>query len=583
MKKLLFIMLFLATLAGSTNAQNNTNTKLKRTLLFTLGANEKIVPENFSFLLDSSGIKYYCLTESDKYNNSKYENQLIINGTIVETARLIKIYSENVFNKDEFIYTYFTKAQDEDSRYEGFLKYNNKTYGPYQDVAFEDSPVECIFFKQMEKYFVLLLPDERIIGPIQGANSAEKIDVAYYLNGVSIITAFQREPWGTTVYYNGEYLYKNNNVIEQFYNVISNKKGDCFFIETHTKGETYFNGSSIGETSSYYKLTDDGMYIYCYYNKDEKKVYLNINGNAFGGFDQVKNYDINNKGDYIYRYVKDDKDYVNVNGKTVGIHDNIDDYIEEFVDGVTAILGGNNLGGASCAYGFDAPIINDKGEYIYAYRTNGQYYISINGHSKGPYEGTWRPYIDNKGNYIYPCKSGNKFYIVYNDKKDLLEDVDASLGLELVFPDYYMTRNGHYIYHYNKNGKSYVNVEGQIHGPYDKTWGCNNIDENGVYGYCYSKDGKDYICENGKHYLLEQTKQNSKNILKKIQTDSKTFISEDKKNMMLCSSKYSYVLINNQKYGNGKILEATYDSKLNAFYWISVEGKELVVYEYKMD
>jgi len=611
---------------------------VERKVLYKFKENEELFKANFTFQTDN--IHYYCLV-SDESKSLNTDNKtdvtakevkivdLIIDGKIIESKIGVKlslwVYTSidndnmkiNLLNAKESYYTY--------KNAEGwFLKYKGKKYGPYEDVEIQYNKndyhyKDIIVFKQMGQYFALL-PDERITGPYNLAKEARNIDIHYdYQSGNYIATVFQDKPWGTNVYYNGQYLYKNNNMCEQFFRFICNKKGDCFFMDTHYKGETWFNGQSIGKTSSYYKLTSEGKFAYIYYM--DGMAYLNINGKEFGGFEQIHNYDINNKGNFIFRFLKDDKDYVNVNGKIVGMYDNIESYVTHF-DGSAWLqnqkefdefgeLGEETFGGGGDYDApFETPMINDKGDYIFAYRVNGKYYVSINGRSEGPYVGTWKPYIDEKGNYMYICMLDGKNYVVRNGKKE-------EGGVQP-----YMTRNGHYIYQFQKNGKTHINVDGHIE-IVDNLGYCH-INENGQYAYTFSKDEIEYVCVNGKNYKapasngfwsihtdikngfkaeyyveLGNKKSFDENYERFIYSqegeiisvdtensiqikDNKILFSKNEKNIMQSDSKFPYVMINNQKYGNGKIISVGYNEKLNVFRWAALEDKELVVYEYKI-
>lgn len=54
---------------------------------------------------------------------------------------------------------------------------------------------------------------------------------------------------------------------------------------------------------------------------------------------------------------------------------------------------------------------------------------------------------------------------------------------------------------------------------------------------------------------------------------------ENLNNTFMSTLKTDYVQINNQKFGNGPALSATYDKKKNSFIWTTFEKNELVVYQ----
>ena len=61
------------------------------------------------------------------------------------------------------------------------------------------------------------------------------------------------------------------------------------------------------------------------------------------------------------------------------------------------------------------------------------------------------------------------------------------------------------------------------------------------------------------------------------------FYSTDKKHVFLSNYGYDFVTIDGTPYGKSPCIQAWYDEKKNAFIWNAIEGKELVVYEYKLD
>ncbi len=600
----------------------------ERSVLYQLGENETLFKAGFTFQTDR--IHFYGLI-ADKNkpwpeiddNTKEFAPaaaivDLIIDGKIEEPKIGVKqslshcytcCNSEdikiNLLNNNKSYYTY-----QQDNAW--FLKYNGKKYGPYEDVRLEYNWLGVdegiVVYKQMGQWFVLL-PDEKIIGPYNNA-----VEDVYY-DQLSQTTIVADNAYN--VFYNGRYLDKFHNAFLQIYRFISNDKGFNAFqiINAGAIDQTYINGALIGRISPHYKITDEGKSAYIRYA--DGRSYLTINDREFGGFEKINGYDINNQGGFIYRYLEDEKEYVNVNGKVVGVYDNIDDYIVH-VDG-SAWMGnfaalerpgyfqGNSKdsfgGGVDYDEHFESPMMNDKGDFIYAYRNKGEFYLAINGRSEGPYTGTWKPYIDDKGNYVYICALDGKTYVVINGKRgEALQN--ATLP--------YMTRTGHYIFQFSKGKKSYLNIDGRLEGPYEVI-GASKINEKGEYAYIFSNKNSSYACINGQYYKepvrggewqLRETVRNGfeaqyylslghekitynqlgeivnwemegailQNVLK----------SKNGKTMLLFNRSHPYVLINHQKYGNGEILAVDYNQKLNVFRWSMLEDKELVVYEYKL-
>ncbi|MDR2651336.1 MAG: hypothetical protein LBC68_03345 [Prevotellaceae bacterium] len=241
----------------------------------------------------------------------------------------------------------------------------------------------------------------------------------------------------------------------------------------------------------------------------------------------------------------------------------------------------------------------------------------------------WPPYLDENGNYAYLCRIGKKQYVVKNGRKSEAFDNCSEPTIN----------NGHCIYAYAIQNKFYVSIDGRIEGHYDfmpyDSWGevklapMYYLNEKGQYAYTYENDGVQYACINGKVYKAPfggernehpvsvlsgeryltgggfYFKEDSKNgfdaeyhyeennlivdldgkVINVSTVDNKsgTFIANNKKDIMIFNKDYPYILINNQKYGNGKILAAGYNQNLNVFRWAALEDRELTVYEYKLD
>ena len=592
----------------------------KREVVFKFKENETLFKTDFTFQTDN--IHYYCLVNKNKpfiINEATVGKgeivDLIVDGKIVESEIGVKPSTNWSYAKssDKDIkinmlnnkFSYYTYKKEGD----WFLKYNDKKYGPYEDVKVISNNLnyeeKIIAYKQMGQWFAIL-PDERFVGPYRD------IDRVFY-DQISKTHIIFDDSW--TAYYNGRYLDNLNPTF--IYRFISCSNGYTAFYYRDNK--IYLNGYLIEKENlnSDYRLTNEGKFAYYYYV--EGKTYLHINDQNFECPEELSGYDINNKGEFIYRFSKDNKDCVSLNGKVIGMHDEIN-YMDG-MDGHIWLEDCTSFGGSAYYDApFQSPMINDKGDYIYTHRTNGKFYVSINGRNEGPYTGTWKPYIDEKGNYMYPCRFEGNIYIVRNGDKG------ESLGDNVKL---YMTRNGHYIFQFDKNGKKYVNVDGRVIEVSGGRYGniISNVNENGQYFYAFSKDGIEYLCINGKNYkapffggewgiyedihegykaeyhvelglgdkeyfnkicekfsynqIGEVIRVDTKN---SIQTEKqKNLFSKDEKNIMQCGKDYPYVMINNQKYGNGNVIAVGYNQNLNVFRWAALEGKELVVYEYKLD
>jgi hypothetical protein len=58
--------------------------------------------------------------------------------------------------------------------------------------------------------------------------------------------------------------------------------------------------------------------------------------------------------------------------------------------------------------------------------------------------------------------------------------------------------------------------------------------------------------------------------------------SENLEHTMISDYRYEYVVIDGESYGKSPAFQAWYDSDKKSFIWSAIEGKELVVYEFKL-
>ncbi|MDR2011382.1 MAG: hypothetical protein LBQ22_12960 [Bacteroidales bacterium] len=639
--QMLFTALLVIFFTNTTFSQS-----IERNVLYTLGEKEEIVVNHYAsgsgtkFSFQDDSVKYSCLIKRKEANADKHMT-LVVNGKTILTATEIlpvwfDYYDINIFDveKSKLLYT---KGN------EYFAKYKGKEYGPFEHARFpvsssfgNEDANNVIEYSQMGQS-LLILPDGRTIQKpetVKGDNE-DGIQVIFIPNSNNYFLIITAKYWSSSknrhkIYYNTKYLTETTgqNVYPQLY---YNKNGDWLA----SFGEDVFlNGKNIGNHKGWnnvFGFTNSKKYIIEYGNENE--TYLDISGEKkfhLNKNDRLWDAQINENGEYIFRYSKDywteegySKDYIIVNGKTITYNY----FPVGTIDGAEQIIanGVDDLGH------FTQTIINDKGDYIYAYYTNNKFHVAINERSEGPYDMVWPPYLDEKGNYAYLCMTGTKQHIVKNGK---ISDAFDKCSEPTI-------NNGHCIYAYAKQNKFYVSIDGQIEGPYDfmpyDFWGevklapLYYLNEKGQYAYTYENEGIQYACINGKVYKApfdgernEQPvsvlsgggriltgggfyfKEDSKNgfdaeyhyeennlivdldgkvisISPVIDDKSGTFIAKNEKDNMIFNKNYPYVLINNQKYGNGKILAAGYNQFLNVFRWAVLENQELVVYEYKIE
>ncbi len=522
----------------------------ERRVLYTLGESEKFDERRFVFSFQTPAVKYYCLTVDEKKEPGQ-QVSLIINGRTVVRSSAISAASEyslipfvDLFHEERSAYKY---VRDGDY----FLSYNGKEYGPYQDVKLKsDDPV--LIYKQMGRTFILL-PDGRVAGPVIG-----EISNVWVMPGSAtyFYTTYPKDDYGMfSVYYNGAYCtrYNSKRTITSHPYVHSNKAGDCIFTiyDEDAKGiDLCVNGSrmNVDAERGQIMLTEGGKYAFVHYK--DGTAYLNINGQrdlkgAAGspGYgingEGINGFCINERDGYIYRYTKNGQDCVEVNGKVVGMHDKVASYISSFENAQFIYPPDWDGGGLPGDFlrdndPFAAPAINDRGDYAYAYCGAGKFYVSVNGRSEGPYQAAWAPKLDEKGNYEYWCRIGQTEYTVKNGKKE------------------------------------------RFQGTMDNVSTTDGYTE---YGYTMREADGERIVFDSRGGVVK-----AENIYTTLRPyEDKTHKSKSGKDLMLCGGQYPYVMINNQKYGSGRILASGYNEALNVFRWSALEGKELVVYEYKLN
>jgi hypothetical protein len=625
MRKTLLMLMFAATVAGSIDAQNN---EPKRDVLFTLGENDTVLETKFSFQIKD--VRYYSIIKDKTQNLEK----LVLNGKVIDTANIFIIENINLFEKTP-AYKKYIKEQGY------YCVVNGKEYGSYETAyvianfskkKYVYSGDYSIAFKQMGQWFVKL-PDDRIIGgftvkedkvqhPYTVSDEYRVFEVFFDDKSKSNIVSVQCENYDKVSYFNGREFYRrteyccNGNIEE----MICTNNGDCLIRAFNYK--YYINENEGGGI-----VTEDGI---AYLTGEG----ININGKLheidIPEDGSVLSYCFNNKEQYILVYVKNDKMLVNRNGKVIGQYDNPYHYISMFDGGIGFDNNGEYKWLVSRFYEhnqgeideslYEKPSMNSKGDYIFAYILNGKCYVNTNGKIEGAYQETWAPQLSDNGTYAYWYKEENgKEYIVINGEKRGPYDLASEPIL---------TKNGLYAYWYQIDGKRYFNINGKIEGFYDKyvSYTYKNetvdpyynqrkfhIDENGNYLYVCEQNGKTITVINGKKYDnitdLSLTNYSPLEYLCKIgysrfyadennkifderghdiggteaRISIQTVTSADSKHIMTYSSEYPYVIIDNKKYGNGKVLAATYYVELNAFRWSVLEGKELVVYEYKLN
>jgi hypothetical protein len=388
-----------------------------------------------------------------------------------------------------------------------------------------------------------------------------------------------------------DYLYK---LVGSWYTSKNGKKKRANVIERIYKdGQYYVNvdGSTVGgpyDDIDDYTFTESGKYTYSY--KDNDKYYVNINGSIVGGpYDDIDDYTFTESGKYAYSYKDNDEYYVNINGSIVGEPYDYIHYLTFTESGKYAYryadngkyyvnINGSIVGRLSDDYNPYIGYIRltESGKYAYEYEDNDKYYVNINGSIVGgPYDDIDYLTLTESGKYAYRYKENDndKWYVNVNGST-----VGGSYD-EYIY-DLRLTESGKYAYKYKDNGKWYANINGSTVGPYDYI-GDLTLTEGGKYSYDFRKDRKNYINTNGvvtvdKAYRIFDTDNYEKAL------DLLDLTSKDGKHSFYSSYKYEYVVIDGRPYGKSPAINGWYNESKNAFIWNAVEGRELVVYEYKL-
>jgi hypothetical protein len=474
-------------------------------------------------------------------------------------------------------------------------------------LRFTKSGKFAYYYKENGKYYV----------NINGRDSRE-YDMVYNLHFT------ERESYAYQYKENGKYYVNINGrdsrgydeVYYRFYHVYGVYYGEISYNFYFTESEMYayrykengkwhvnINGREHDKNDvGILKFTKSGKYAYTYKENEKEYVNININGTdkSSRGYDEVGRLYLTESGNCAYRYKENGKYYVNINGTDSRGYDEVGDY---------------DKGGYR--YVFD---LTESGNYAYAYVENGKWHVNINDEDSRGYDKVWYVHLTENGKYIYYYKENGKEYQNINGRE---YDYDYDVH-------YNFTENESYAYYYKKNGKYYVNIN--INGTDKSSRGYDEVldlhfTENGKYAYAYYENGKWYVNINGTdskgydavwnlelteesnysfYYSNDEGKIGKNNSGKETETEflsnmwhswgfpaffgNTNFDSGNALEIYSTNKEYSFyspydndfVVVDGKRCGKAPALYAWYDKTKNAFIWNAVEGKELVVYEYKL-
>ena len=134
-----------------------------------------------------------------------------------------------------------------------------------------------------------------------------------------------------------------------------------------------------------------------------------------------------------------------------------------------------------------------------------------------------------------------------------------------------LIESGKYAYAYKDNS----NINNKIYGEYDFLYIDGGdpfvFDEDGTFGFRYYRHGTSYNKTNDKEEIVP------------LEDANIELYSTSKEHTLYSSYEYDFVVINGERYGKSPAIHAWYDKAKNAFVWNGIEGKELALYEYRLD
>ena len=249
--------------------------------------------------------------------------------------------------------------------------------------------------------------------------------------------------------------------------------------DTHENYTFVFNGTRI-KLSSNKDVHDFDIFednAYVITYKENDRYYINYNGVIDGDFEDIT---VDKMGSYREYIKTKDGAYLITTEKDY-------DYLYKLAGRWYAHKNGKNK---KINFATDYYKKNENGPY-----KKRNYYVNINGKTIGNHDGISALRLYENGNYSYRYEEDGKGYVNINGNIHGPYDKYYYDGWN---PDVdKLTESGEYAYFYEKNKKSYVNISGKIEGPYDHVSHLR-LYENGKYSYSYELNEKYYVNMNGK-------------------------------------------------------------------------------------
>ncbi|MDR1372384.1 MAG: hypothetical protein LBJ17_04555 [Dysgonamonadaceae bacterium] len=399
-------------------------------------------------------------------------------------------------------------------------------------------------------------------------------------------------------------LAANEEIESGEYFVLQQVKGNhfaCIIYDTLGKNYTFvFNGKRMDVGNYYYypdfyhlNVHEENGYVFGYSLQDG--YYVNIKGKVYGPFDggsltfasdSKGNTDFNKfhyaqtEGERTTYYIHRDGtkdgpfDRVHFPGK----HDALPD--REFLYMLDDRWYARYSDGSSKK-------VQEAPAFAYVHEKGGKYYVNINGRDSKGYDGVWDLQSTESGKYAYRYKENGKWHAITN-----IDGTEkSSRGYDYCSEDIHLTESGKYAYLYKENGKWHANANGKEIEEHDYLTGLEMDDKGNYSFYDNHDDGRIYNNNNGKETKTEYLTGMewrlscapdlfaSNNRYKSRQLE---IYSPDKEHSFDSSYEHAHVVIDGVTHGHAPALYAWYDAEKNAFIWNAIEGKELVIYEYKL-
>ncbi|MDR0695045.1 MAG: hypothetical protein LBF81_07085 [Prevotellaceae bacterium] len=351
MKRILLTALLLAMLAGGAGAQTAENPK--RTVLFTLEANEVIHYNEYLMCLSPNGYKFAAIIE----NRQTHEFTFVFNGKRIAKGDGIKDDDDGVYYEEPFNVFYLNPEKDDGYGYSLYMAGRYLTW--LGNRLFPDVPNgiwglsirrngRFAFGYREYNFKEYANIDGKIFGPYGNIR-----DVAITDNGRFAFSYRENDKWYANI---------DGKIFSPYQSVYSIAIADtgkfAFSYSENDKWYANIDGKIFGPYQSVYSIAiaDNGKFAFSYREND--KWYANIDGKIFGPSGNVWNVAIADNGRFAFSYYENDKWYANIDGKIFGPY-------EHFNPDVA---------------------IADNGRFAFSYRENDKWNYNVNGENVSAYD-----------------------------------------------------------------------------------------------------------------------------------------------------------------------------------------------------